>query len=108
MSDDHLTLIPYLFRYSRRSGRVHWQKHTSRGAPVHQSRQPNNLYLIRVGNQHYPVQDIVWLLVHGSWPESPLRHLNGRWWDNRIENLALSGPPADRIPRFLLHRPTGE
>lgn len=31
--------------------------------------------------------DIVWLLHHGAWPAGKLRHIDGDWRNDRIENL---------------------
>lgn len=38
------------------------------------------------GRQYYQHR-LVWLHVHGSWPDGPLDHINGDRKDNRIENL---------------------
>lgn len=36
---------------------------------------------------NYRAHNVAWLYVHGTWPEGVLDHINGKPWDNRIENL---------------------
>ena len=88
MSTDYLTLIEHSFRYSPKTGRVHWQPHLHRGAKVHLRRCPTGIYQIRIGHAYLPAESVTWFLVHGTWPKAPVRHLNGNRWDNRSENLA--------------------
>jgi hypothetical protein len=35
----------------------------------------------------YRAHNIAWLYVYGSWPNGIIDHINGKPWDNRIENL---------------------
>jgi len=88
MSDDHSTLIKALYRYSFRTGTIRYRRGIHGGKKAHLHRCPTNAYLLRVGHDYYKAQDVVWLLVHGSWPTSRLKQLNGRWWDHSIANLA--------------------
>ena len=94
MSTDYLTLISYSFRYSSKTGKLHWKPHLHRGRKVHLRKCPTGIYQIRVGHAYLGAHDVTWFVVHGTWPTSPLRHLNGNRWDNRIENLALSVQPS--------------
>jgi hypothetical protein len=89
MSTDYLILIPHLYRYSERSGRIHWQRHLNGGAKAYLRKCPTQNYLLKVGPDYCLAQNVVWFLVHGEWPSRPIRHRNGQWWDNRIENLEL-------------------
>ena len=90
MNTDYLILIKNLYRYNARTGQIYWQPHISQGRRAYLRRCPTNVYQLRVGYDYLRAQDVVWFLVHGTWPESPVKHRNGCWWDNRIENLILS------------------
>lgn len=88
MSTDYLTLIEHSFRYSPKTGRVHWKMPLHGGRRVHLRRCPTGIYQIQAGYDYLPAQNVVWFLVHGMWPTAPVRHLNGNRLDNRRENLA--------------------
>ena len=42
---------------------------------------------IRVAKRLYLAHRIVWLYMHGSWPEGDIDHINGERADNRSRNL---------------------
>jgi hypothetical protein len=42
---------------------------------------------VRFRGSAYPSHRIIWLLVHGKWPNGEIDHINGDSLDNRIENL---------------------
>ena len=50
------------------------------------------------GRQYYQHR-LVWLHVHGSWPDGPLDHINGDRKDNRIENLRAATPSQNQHNR---------
>ncbi len=107
MSDDYLTLISHSFRYSPRTGKLHWKPHLRRGGRVHLRKCPTGIYQVRVGHAYLAAHDVTWAVVHGSWPMSPVRHLNGNRWDNRIENLALSSLQLPRLAPLPCHQASG-
>lgn len=44
---------------------------------------------------------LVWLAVHGQWPDSDLDHINGKLDDNRISNLRLASESENMANRKL-------
>ena len=96
MSTDYLTLIRHSFRYSPKTGRLHWKAHLHGGRKVNLLRCPSGVYRVQVGHERFQAHDVTWFVVHGTWPTAPLRHLNGNRWDNSIANLALTARPCYR------------
>lgn len=44
---------------------------------------------VRVAGRLLRAHRVIWALAHGSWPEGPLDHVNGKRADNRLSNLRL-------------------
>lgn len=91
MSDDHLTLISRFLRYDPDTGHIYWRKsHGSRAkaGDLAGTYRPHYPVRIGIGGRYFEGQDIALYLLDGEWPVSPVRHLNGNRWDNRVENLA--------------------
>lgn len=42
---------------------------------------------IRIDRQAYKAHRLIWLLVHGHWPEAAIDHINCDGLDNRLVNL---------------------
>lgn len=93
MSTDYLTLIRHSFRYSPKTGRLHWKAHLHGGRKVNLLRCPSGVYRVQVGHEQLQAHDVTWFVVHGTWPASSVRHLNGNRLDNCIGNLALIEHP---------------
>ncbi|MDP2322518.1 MAG: HNH endonuclease [Gammaproteobacteria bacterium] len=51
------------------------------------SLRPDGYLCIRVEGNIYQCHRINWLIIHGSWPNGEIDHINGITTDNRITNL---------------------
>jgi hypothetical protein len=59
-----------------------------RAGDVVGSRHPNFLYLrASFDNKQYKLHRLVWLYVHGRWPDVEVDHINRNRTDNRLANL---------------------
>lgn len=47
---------------------------------------------------------VVWAIVHGTWPNGLIDHVNGNAADNRIENLRIATSPQNSWNRACLGR----
>lgn len=77
-------------RYDPASGHFYWINPASRAVKPGQlaGRKTNNGYRqIMVENVRYQEHRLVWLWVHGTFPEEEIDHINGIRDDNRVENL---------------------
>ena len=52
-----------------------------------------------IGGKQYYQHRLIWLYVHGSWPDGPIDHINGNKSDNRIENLRIATPSQNQHNR---------
>lgn len=46
---------------------------------------------VKHGGKEYAVHRVVWAVVHGTWPDTSLDHIDHDKRNNRIENLRLAG-----------------
>jgi len=71
------------------TGVLRWRK-TGRGRRLDRiagSPDRHGYLQTRIGGRIYFNHRLVWLYVHGSWPQNVIDHINGNPTDNRIENL---------------------
>ena len=54
------------------------------------SLQSDGYVRVKVDGRAYRAHRVVWLIVHGAWPDGFLDHINGDCADNRIENLRVA------------------
>lgn len=93
-------------RVDAQAGVAHWIGDPSRhphddGAPagrLHLQTDGSPYWLIVIDGCRVMRSHIVWLAVHGAWPERSLRRVNGDGLDDRIENLRewRKGPPPPK------------
>lgn len=86
MQGRHLTAIEarQLFRYDPSTG-VLYRRHAS-GERVGAAKS-NGYLVVSVRAKNYQVHRLIWLMVHGKWPDGDIDHINRIKTDNRITNL---------------------
>lgn len=79
-----------LFNYNQNTGKLFWKKDVSKKVKKGDEAGSVNscgYCQIRIKEKNYKAHRIIWLHVHGYFPENPLDHINRDRLDNRIENL---------------------
>lgn len=78
-----------LFDYDEETGvmtnRI-WRGNAAKGAPVGQPIEKGHLR-VRIDRNTYQVHRLIWMYVHGRWPEGAIDHIDGNPGNNRISNL---------------------
>lgn len=87
-SNERTSEIKRALRYE--DGKVFWEE--DRGTRVTRGDRAGTLNnqgyrQIQLNYRLYSEHRVIWLLVHGVWPDNQLDHINGDRSDNRIENL---------------------
>lgn len=78
-----------IMRYEPESGHLYWT-HKRRGRRMDRPAgclQKDGRRMITFGALKAPAQEVVWAYVTGKEVFGPIRHFNGKWDDNRFENL---------------------
>lgn len=78
-----------LLDYDESSGILRWRTRRSNMAAgsVAGTLDGRGYRIIRIDGAYQKAHRVVWLYVHGSWPELEIDHINGDRDDNRIANL---------------------
>lgn len=79
-----------LFDYDADTGELRWKVRTSkriRVGDVAGSRHGAGYVQVNVDGNNYLAHRVIWLFVHGEWPQEDIDHINGSRTDNRIVNL---------------------
>lgn len=56
---------------------------------------------VGIDGKHYRTHRLVWLLVHGEWPEHEIDHIDQNKMNNRIENLRPATPSENQHNKGL-------
>jgi hypothetical protein len=81
-----------LFKYDALSGKlVNRVQRGSRAYPGEEAGclNGNGYRHARINGALHSAHRLIWLYVHGEWPEGEIDHINGIKIDNRIENLRI-------------------
>lgn len=78
-----------LLKYDPITGRITWAARTSNRIRVGDDAgtiTPRGYRAIRIDGLTYFASNLIWLMVHGGWPDV-IDHKNGKQADDRLENL---------------------
>lgn len=78
-----------LMTYDQKTGVLLWKVIDGR---IHKDRSvgligSDGYVAVKIAGRTYKAHRLVWLYVHGAWPEHFIDHINGVRTDNRLENL---------------------
>jgi hypothetical protein len=82
--------VKKLFYYDAETGMLIWRNGNKRNVkPWQEAKALNGLgyYSVKIQNKSYPVHRIIWLYVHGIFPDQDIDHKNRIRNDNRLCNL---------------------
>lgn len=93
------SVLHFMFDYSAELGCLTWKnpnrgtgfkKSMEVGKPAFITRERKGYTSGIVNGERIKGHRAVWAWHYGSWPEDQIDHINGTFWDNRIENLRES------------------
>ena len=94
--------LQQLFTYDADEGVLYWNRrplsdfatarshalwNTKHAGKAAGSRSKAGYVSVGIGYRHYLVHRLIWVLVHGSWPDGDIDHVDGVPSNNRIGNL---------------------
>jgi hypothetical protein len=82
--------VKKLFHYDAESGMLLWRNGNGRNVkPWQEAKAPNGhgYYTVKINGTSYSVHRLIWLYVHGNFPDKYIDHKNRVRNDNRLCNL---------------------
>ena len=77
----------WMFKSGYNGGEASWKTWNSRYAGREVASKNNHgYYRVSIGGVRYTAHRIIWMMVHGEWPDE-IDHINGSRADNRLHNL---------------------
>jgi citrate synthase len=90
MSKIDSTRLKQLLTYDEEYGSFYWRVdrgHTTKAGDVAGCLHHNGYVVITIEKKQYQAHRLVWLYVHGKYPDAQIDHINNIKSDNRITNL---------------------
>jgi hypothetical protein len=90
MSRIDSTRLKQLFTYDEEYGYFYWRVdrgHTTKAGDIAGCLHHNGYVVITIEKRQYQAHRLVWLYVHGKYPDAQIDHINNIRSDNRITNL---------------------
>lgn len=82
-------LVRHLFNYNPETGILRWRNPTNtkirKGAIA--GSKTYNYYRVNIYNRNYRLHRIIWLYVHGYFPENEIDHIDRNGQNNKLNNL---------------------
>jgi hypothetical protein len=81
-----------LFSYDPETGELVWKKSTGPkpiAGRVVACDARTGYMRVQIFNKDYLAHRVIWLYVHGEWPDGFIDHINGKRNDNRLVNLRV-------------------
>jgi len=85
-----------LFRYNAESGLLERKLKSGRWKVCGHKPVCQGYGYARVDGNMYYTHRVIWLLVHGEWPEHEIDHIDRNKMNNRIENLRAVTPSENQ------------
>jgi hypothetical protein len=77
--------------YDPQTGELRWRwavaPRVRPGARADSLHRRSGYRIVKIRNRIYPAHRVIWLMVHGRWPERLIDHINRDCGDNRLANL---------------------